>query len=197
VASEQDLARQEHSEDSGAQDDESLDSILDSIDQEYDQDTKPPKQQQDKDDPRVRQLEATVTELTERQLRNDIDHAVSTIAENLTVKPSNRVISGLLNEMAKEDPRIVRAFENRQNDPTTWNRLLKGVAKDIDKEFQSDVDTDVSENREALSRAVQGKSTAKNDEDDEAKRFNRFATQATDHEIAEFKRTGRIPESFK
>lgn len=194
MADEQD-AGQKGTDDGSSAQEKDLDSILSQYDQEFDQDTKPPEQ---KPDDQVKYLQEQITHLSQKEVNADIDKAASDISEMLDapVKPSRRIIKGFLNESAAEDPRIARAFQNRHRDPSSWSKILKGVAGNIEKEFDT-VDQDLTESKNALTAAVQGKSQTSKSDDDDQKFMDRFFKACTDRQFEEYKRTGKVPASFK
>ena len=180
---------------SGAQT-EDLDSILANIDADFEEGTTT--QQRPQED-KSAVLEARLAQLEGERASHDVDGAVTSILDGLesSTKPSRRIVRGLLKDLADEDPRIGRAFQNRAKDPASWKRVLSGVSRTISKEFEDSIDQDVTEGRRALTAALQGKSKTTPNEDADQKRYERFVASCSDQEFEEMKRTGKIPESFK
>ena len=96
-----------------------------------------------------------------KQIDDDLKSAVDTVKEalgELPVKPSDRALRGILNEMAVEDPRLKNAFEKRHENPQAWGKVLKSAAKAIQEDFS--YDPNLTEDREAVAAAVKSASTA-------------------------------------
>lgn len=90
-----------------------------------------------------------------------LENAVKTVKAELEGIPaSDRIIRGLLHDLAVVNPKVNHAFENRFQDPTTWNRVLKAAAKEFAKEFEGP-DPGLTKDRDAVASAVRSASTAK------------------------------------
>ena len=134
VADEQQSDSQNTDEGSGAQTDD-LDSILASIDAEFDSDTK--SEQAAGEDNDLEQLKAQVSAIQAKEIESAIKDSVSMAQSEISdlgVKLPDRTVRALLNEMATEDPRFLKAFANQGSDRKTWSRALKAAARQIAKE---------------------------------------------------------------
>jgi len=164
----------------GAQD--NLDELLSAFDQEFTKaipEQKAAQQPVANDD--VSQLRSQVDYLVTQMTSGDIEKAVDSLAHEMgeDVSIPKRAIKGMLNDMAIEDLRLRRAFENRHNDPTSWKKVLKGAANAIRKEFSNIPDKKVNEDRSAIAAAVRGASKTK--VDDEAPDFRGWSDQRFNH----------------
>ena len=180
---------------SGAQTDD-LDTLLAGIDQDFDKGTQADSAKDTKDsDAKNAALTQRVAFLEEKETTADVDGAVKVIQENMgDLQLPDRAVRGMLNEMALEDPRMMKAFQNRGKDPVLWNSILKSVGPSIVKEFSGQVDRGLTDDRAALTAALSGTSNVKGEDD--SQKFKRFAETATDMEFDEMKRTGKIPKSY-
>lgn len=183
VADEPKVESQTTTEESGAQVDD-LDKLLDSFNKEFDQGTK--------EAPKVDAKDTTIAELTSRvdylmnQMNStDVDKAVDAVAkhigEDLTIP--KRAIRGILNDMAIEDPRLRKAYENRRSDPAGWNKVLKAAGKAIRNEFSGLPDKKLTDDREAVAATIRGASKTSSSEDD-TPNFSKMS----DSEYEEWKR---------
>lgn len=160
VAEQDDPVVSQAGEQVGAQD-ESLDAML----AEYETAHKPQPTQQQAEPPNedIKALAeyARNAMQVERQkeVQSSIEGAVKTVKEVGGINASDRIVRGLIKDMADENPAIQKAFANRQSDPNSWNRMLKGMAKELAKEFETDPST--SNDRQVVASAVRSASTAK------------------------------------
>ncbi len=133
---------------------------LDTLLAEFDQGTKPVVSQpetvkQPTIDPatieRIKRVES-------RLLEEDINGAVKQVFGDRNVSP--RVAKGWLDQVARENPAIAKAFLNKAHDPATWNKFAKSLSKEVDKDFpESKVDEDATADHAAVAAAVRGAST--------------------------------------
>lgn len=146
-----------------------LDDILAEIDEEYEKGTKPepkPQQKADSDvsDERLKKLDA----IEARLFNDDVSKAVATVktefGDGLAV--SDRVVRGYLSELYNEDERFKRAFDARDSNPATFQRVLKAVASEARKDFGEPIDAQTTSDSRALEAAVRGTKSANIAEDD-------------------------------
>lgn len=152
----------------------SIDDILSEIDKEFESGTKTPERKvasSGGDD--IAELKNTVDFLITRESTTDINKAVEKISGEIDVKIPQKAIKGMLFDMANEDKRISDAFDNRYNDPKTWDKVLKAVSKEIGKEFKGLPDQKLSNDRELVTAAVRGAS--KTTVEDEAPDFSKMS----------------------
>jgi len=152
----------------GAQADD-LDTLLSSIDKEYAQASapkpaEPPKPTEGQSDPRFDELQRTVQAIEQERVASDIEAAVRTVQEHLgdglPVKLPDRVVRGMLNDLAMENRGVMVAFQNRRQEPGTWKRILAASAAQLRKEFGDPVDQQLTSDRAAAQAAVRGASKA-------------------------------------
>lgn len=139
----------------GARTEDTLDTLLAQYEE---QTTKPPPspsqtQQQEKtvDPDRLSAIE-------NRFFQEDLNKAVTNIMGDLKVP--RRLAMGWVDQMAREDSRIARAFLERSSNPDAWARVEKGLSKAFAKEMKelNPVDQQATEDREAVAAAVRGAS---------------------------------------
>lgn len=183
VVNDQDSASQTTDGDLGAPE-KTLDDVLSEIDKEFDKDLQAPDEKQDtEDNTELTDLKNTVDHLMSQTTNQDIDRAVEEISSSIEANVPKRAIRGMLNDMAVTDPRLRKAFDNRHSDAATWNKVLKAASKSIQKEFAGLPDKSLTDDRDAVSAAIQGAS--KTIVDDEAPNFSKM----TDAEFEEYKLT--------
>lgn len=144
-----------------AETNDALDSIDDFL-KEYETDHQPQKVEQPTDNAEIMDwIRSQKQEKEREQYQQGVNNAVESIKKDLgDVKISDRVIRGMLHDLANQNPKVNTAFNNRFTDPGTWNRVLKAAAKDFAKEFQTP-DPEMTRDREAVASAVRSASTAK------------------------------------
>lgn len=182
VVNDQESASQTTDGDLGAPE-KTLDDVLSEIDKEFDKDLQVPETQKDEDNSELTELRSTVDHLMSQTTNQDIDKAVEEISSSIEANVPKSALRGMLNDMAVTDPRLRKAFENRHSDSATWNKVLKAASKKIQKEFSGLPDKGLTDDRDAVSAAIQGAS--KTIVDDEAPNFKKM----TDAEFEEYKLT--------
>ena len=93
-----------------------------------------------------------------RLLEEDINGAVKQVFGDMKV--ASRVAKGWLDQVARENPAIAKAFLNKANDPKSWDKFAKALSKEAEKDFPvSKVDENATADHEAVAQAVRGNST--------------------------------------
>lgn len=177
VAVDSEVAPPETTTGQGAPDE--LDAILSSVGEEFDKETKPPVSEPKKTD-EVAELRSRVEYLVSQSENGDIDKAVDSVSKTLEVQVPRKAIKGYLNEMAIEDPRIQKAFQNRHKDPVAWNKVLKAASKRINDDFKGLPDKALTDDREALAATIRGASKTSTVED-EAPNFSGWSDNRFNH----------------
>jgi hypothetical protein len=153
---ETDAAVDQTVQEEGASDD--LDSLLN----EYTQETKPEPTIDQKDvTEAVNWIKEERTRKVEESVKNDLESAVKNIGENLDldVKPSSRTIRGLLRDIAEDDPAIQKAFAQRESNPQAWAAAQKRALGLIKEELS--IDQQTTQDRNAITSAVLSASNQK------------------------------------
>lgn len=137
---------------------EDLDTLLAKFDQEFDQGKKVATEPKTVDKTAV--LEESVNQLQKQLSNADFEKAIDMVSTELgDLKLPRAAIKGTLNGYANENPALVKAFENRYNDPTGWNKVMKATAKKMSKDFEGlVVDKTLTEDRSAIAAVVRGAS---------------------------------------
>ena len=147
---------------------ESLDEILDEFDTGTAQaaattDEKPKAtggQQETDSERRLKQLEAESAERkareTEAETRKAVDLCIDQLGQKLEVKLPKRALEGYLETYARQNPKLVIAFVQRQTNPKAWDRALSVIATEIETDFKSN---ESDETRNAVAAAVRSAST--------------------------------------
>lgn len=149
---ETDTAVDQTVKDEGASDD--LDALL----SEFTEETKPaPKT--DKVEEAVNWINEERIRKAEEDVKNDLKSAVKNIGDSLDldVKPTERVIRGLLRDIAEDDPAIQKAFDQRHKNPQAWASAQKRAARLIKEELS--IDQQATSDRNAITSAVKSAST--------------------------------------
>ena len=87
------------------------------------------------------------------QTQQDIGKAVELVKEEIGVDASDRLIEGLLHRQASTDQRFMKAFQNRDKDPSGWQKILKASAQEFKSDFDRP-DPDTTEDTGAVRAAV-------------------------------------------
>lgn len=142
-----------------------LDAILSEIEAEGKADDTPKKDVDAADEGKAAKaddpdLKAIAKSIYTREARRDLKSAIGAMrSESESLKGlGDDYIEGLMNVEAKRDPRIVKAWHNRETSPEAWERLLPVLGKKIAKRLGGAVDQQATEDREAVLAAVRGKS---------------------------------------
>ena len=107
-------------------------------------------------------LQRLEREQQDRIYRTDMDAACDTIRGDLPAdRFDNQFLEGWLNARAMQDKRILRAWEDRSNDPAKFKRVLTGLAKELAGKWgdYSGVDQDATSTRDAVAAAMKGGTT--------------------------------------
>ncbi len=132
--------------------DADLDALLAEFDQKTQPAAPPPEPKVEKPNDFVSQR---VQRIEQRLLQEDIDEAVKEVFGDLKVP--KRAAIGWLDQAARENEAIQKAFLNKANDPRTWNRFAKALSKEAQKDF-APIDVGATVDREAVTAAVKGAS---------------------------------------
>lgn len=100
-------------------------------------------------------------DLRDRLFQDDLNKAVSNIFGDDMKIPHDAKI-GWIDQLARKNPALGRAFLNKTNDPRAWEQAEKAISKKIRDEFKSSqVDETATADHEAVAQAVRGASTNK------------------------------------
>jgi len=142
-------------EDVGAQDE--LDFLA-----QYEEGHKPKVEPQNDDKVLVEWARSQMQKTQQIEEKEGINASVKAIKSELDgINASDRIIRGLLHDFANQNPKVGQAFANREQDPATWNRVLKAAAKEFRNEFENAPDPKMTEDRNVVESAVHSASTSK------------------------------------
>ena len=100
----------------------------------------------------LNEVKAELTDLkrerAELQIENDIKQAVSAVNEGLDLDPD--LVRVHLEYVAQKKPGFKAIWDNRASDPTTYNKALKAVKKDIESKYQTRQDPGLAETQAAI-----------------------------------------------
>lgn len=123
----------------------------------------------------------------ERLFNEDLNKTVSNIRGDLKVP--DRMAKGWLDQIARERPAIAQAFLQKESNPDNWKRIEQSLAKEFAKEVKSvTFDTEVTEDRNAVTAAVRGASTPA-----PAEKAPDFGTMSNAELRAEYRKYGINP----
>ena len=92
------------------------------------------------------------------QFQADLGKATATLKdalpEHLRGVIPDSMAKGFLIGQAEDDPRLARAFAQRDKDPRTWDKAVQAIAKEFAKPYESLPDTSATEDREAVRAAA-------------------------------------------
>lgn len=94
----------------------------------------------------------------QQQTQQGINDAVKTLKEGSEAKLPDRFFRGAIHDAA-QNPDFVKAFENRETDPGSWNTALKSLSSDINSDFKSAEETSASQTQEEIASALRGSVT--------------------------------------
>ena len=130
---------------------------LDSLLQDYETETKPEKTEEQ---PNIVEINNFIREQTAERTERDIKSAMETVKNNMEIKLPDRLIRGALLVQA-EDPRFIKAWENRKTNPGQYEKILKSIAKEISNDLP---DFQATETHNEVVSAVKGASQKKSTE---------------------------------
>lgn len=147
-------------DDSARKDVDDLDALL----AEFDQGTKRPSADSPPE-PKPKETAPTIDPATidrikrveDRLFKEDLDETVKQVFGDMQLP--RRAAVGWLDQMARENPQVAQAWMNKTNDPHTWNRFAKSLAKEAAKDFPPPVDQPATADRELVAASMKGAST--------------------------------------
>jgi hypothetical protein len=156
-------------DDKGTQDD--MDALL----QEYEEAPKQAAPEPSNDMSEVMDyIKAQKAQAEADQSEKDIATAVDNLKQGLDVKVPDRLLRGAIHEKAAGDQRFINAYQQRNSNPSGWNKVLKTLQREIIEEFNSIPDPQATDDRNAVISAVQG-STNKSPEPSSPPDFNKMS----------------------
>ena len=167
VADESTVDPKDTTSDSGAQTDD-LDTLLNEIDNDFEKGTQAaPEKGTDPD------LSEKVDYLLKQQETTASGEAVSSVQGGLKevdISAPDEAIEGMLNQMAIKDERFMKAFQERDQNPGHWNKVIAAASKSIAKKFGDMVDKPLTDDRDSVANAIRGSSTTS--DEDAPKNYN-------------------------
>jgi hypothetical protein len=151
---ETDVDAKQATEGKGASD--SLDTLLD----EFEQQTKPVEQQTSKIEEVVSWVDEQRQSAIKEKEATDINSAVEAIKSGigeLDFTPTDRMVRGMLQDIASEDTSVAKAFHQRDQNPRAWQEALKRATAAIKEDLS--IDPKATSDREAITSAVHSAST--------------------------------------
>lgn len=159
VAEKTDAAPAGQTEGEGAQVDE-LDQVLAQYDAETEDDSTETKGPQDASDPVSQRLEQLERQVTQQQTQEALGKLVNTVRGDLDAETfDNDLVEGWIEKIATREPRIMKAWANRERDPKGFSKVAGSLAKQFQSKFSNAPDRQVTEDREAVASAARSAST--------------------------------------
>lgn len=181
VAEEAEEGREAPSEDQGAQDEESLESLLG----EWDQDSgseqpKPEEKDKPEDDDRMSKLEGEIRDLRRRDAEKAFNESVQTAVK--TVQNvigdgayDNSEVEDFLWARAARDQRFQNAFLNRGVNPSAFDKVLKALGKELGQRAKNRPDPQTTSDSEAVAAAVRGSSNRAPDTEEDFSKVEKMS----------------------
>lgn len=155
-----DEVAQPTSETKGAQED--LDQILNEFEKGQTTETVTPAPKPPEDKVLAQKVEVLERTIAESSYRRDITDVVKNVRGNID---SNRFddteVEAWIDAQARKDKRIADAFANRNNNPTGWAKVVKGLGEKFQAKFDNLPSKDLTQEREHIASAVKGASSTK------------------------------------
>lgn len=148
--------------DTGTDAQDSLESAL----SEFDEATQPKKEATQSND--VQQLVEIMKNERQERIARETNEAIANAVVNVKgdLDIDNDIVEGFILKMSQRDPRIVKAFDSRNQSPDMWDRVQKQLSKDLQKRIGQRVDAQITTDREAVAAAVKGASKTKQSTED-------------------------------
>lgn len=99
---------------------------------------------------------------TREQTQTDISSAVKAVKGDLEI--DDDLVEGLLYRKASTDPRFLRAFQLRHENPSTWADMQKAMNRDLAAKASAKPDQNLTDDRAAVEAAVRSASTGSTEE---------------------------------
>ena len=141
-----------------------LDSILNEYEQETKEEAKPQQQAEIKPED-IEFIKNFQQETARKQTEQDIASAVSIVSEGLDFGSEDLtkdVVEGILYKRVENDPRMLKAFVSRHQNPSGWSKVLNAVKGELKSKM---VDQKTTKDWNALEAAVHSANTSKPQED--------------------------------
>ncbi len=135
-------------------------SDIDALLAQFDQETQKPEISPPEPKPAKQDAEPDWAQaLKQRLLQEDILKVTAEVFADLDVP--DWIQASWLDKVAREKPALQRAFLNRYNEPSAWNKIVKSLKPEAQKEFAKarKVDQEATADKEAVAAAVRGAST--------------------------------------
>ena len=158
---------EEVSAESGTAQEESLDDLL----KEYDSKREAAESPKEADKPSIEPqgadsidvtalatLEKRLNDQESREVRRELEGVFSRFSEG--VQADDVDAEAFLNAKASRDPRLNKAYQERETNPKVWGEIEQVLIKDFQKRYGKTVDKQVTESRDAVASAVRSASTA-------------------------------------
>jgi len=89
----------------------------------------------------------------ELRIETEINKAVETVNDGVGLNP--KLVRVHLELAAQEKPGFKKVWENRNNDPKTYNRALKAIQKEISDTYSVKQDSELTETQAAIQKSQQ------------------------------------------
>lgn len=120
-------------------------------------------------DPRIDQLTEFMQSEQARRTNTDIDNAISLMKEEEALKElPDRMLKGYINELARENQDLVRAFAQRHEKPEAWAKVVRAAAGELGKQLgtrEEKVTSDMASIRSAVEQSETKSNDGPTDED--------------------------------
>lgn len=93
----------------------------------------------------------------QKEIDAGIDDAVKFIKSDESITVSDRMVKGLLNVLAEENPRVLESFNNRAQNPAAWEDIKKWAQTEVKKEFS--IEPKITDDIAAAKAAASGQTT--------------------------------------
>lgn len=132
---------------------------------------------------------ALTTREAEEKVKVDLANSIKAIKGEDFAHLDDDFVEGFLEKKATKDPRILKAFVDRNKSPDQWNKIVARMGEDFRSMLGGGVDRDLTDSREAVTAAVRGAS-AKTSNDD-APLDNKTLSKMSNAELEQLKRSIR------
>jgi hypothetical protein len=98
-------------------------------------------------------------ELASLRFDRDIKPVIATVRGDIPKEVFDDFeVQGWLDAKARKDPRLQKAWDNRESNPAAWGKVEKALSAEFAKKFQKLPDPNVTEDVAAVTAAVRGAS---------------------------------------
>lgn len=121
------------------------------------------------------QVQSLVDERSKKQTSAGIAEALKVVKGDSPLP--DEVFEGLIYSRAEKDTRFLKAFQNREQHPVAWNKVLTALGTEFSASLESLPDKNLTEARDAMRVSVRNQSTGPEETGDRSKEIRTMSSE--------------------